>query len=436
MAHHVGGDQRAAVMYYERSVDLFTKMDDRRGLANVLGVLVLCGGSYHVSSTTPFTTPAIDDELRAPQSVRLAHEIGWRAGESFLRFLVADALAWHGDFDRALPMAREALEQVEEIDHLQWTAGIRRLLGVLSLDLFAPHTAREHLEAAYSIAQRLASPLWIRWTAAPLAMARCRTSDLAGAAEVLDSAARASGPGPDLGTPSPPDSKTLTLGERQLWLARAELALAQQKPDLALEIVDARLATEHAANPRSALGVPRLSLLRAEALVALERFDEALRTLDRARAEATEQGARPILWRIEAAVGHVHRLQRRRLEARRAFDAARAIANDLAATIPDDEMRAQFLEGLDSLIPSAPAPSPGRMAKAAFGGLTRRERDVAQLVAQGKSNKAIAHDLGIGERTVEGYVASALAKLDFTSRAQLAAWTVEKGIPRARSAPR
>jgi non-specific serine/threonine protein kinase len=69
-------------------------------------------------------------------------------------------------------------------------------------------------------------------------------------------------------------------------------------------------------------------------------------------------------------------------------------------------------------------------AKATFGGLTRRERDTAGLVAQGKPNRAIARTLGIGERTVEGYVASALAKLDFTSRTQLAVWAAEQGLVR------
>ena len=98
--------------------------------------------------------------------------------------------------------------------------------------------------------------------------------------------------------------------------------------------------------------------------------------------------------------------------------------------------RAQFLDGVDVSFPPPPAPtSQARKAKDAFGGLTRRERDVARLVAQGKTNRAIAHDLGIGERTVEGYVASALAKLGFGSRAQLAAWTVEKAVSTA-PAPR
>ena len=132
--------------------------------------------------------------------------------------------------------------------------------------------------------------------------------------------------------------------------------------------------------------------------------------------------------RIEAAAGHLHRLQRRRVEARRSFDAARAIADELAARIPDDTLRSRFLDGVAEAVPAAPSPSPSRAAKAAFGGLTRRERDVAVLIAQGKANKVIAHALGVGERTVEGHVASALAKLGFGSRTQLAAWAVEKGM--------
>ena len=143
-----------------------------------------------------------------------------------------------------------------------------------------------------------------------------------------------------------------------------------------------------------------------------------------------------MLWRIDAASGHLHRLQRRRLEARRCFDRARAVASELAAAIADEELRARFETALDARIPTGPSPSAARLAKAEFGGLTRRERDVALLVAQGKANKVIAHDLGIGERTVEGYVASALGKLGFDSRTQLAAWAVSRGMlapPRERS---
>ena len=431
MGHHVGGEQRAAATYYERSVKLFDDMDDRRGLANALGLLALCGTSYQSSSTTPFISAMVPEELRVTRSIRLAREIGWRAGEAFLRFILADCLVAYGEYDRAIPLAREALLQAESIDHLQWMSGTLRALGALSLDLLAPGVAREYLETAHEIAQRIGSRVWIRWTAAPLAVARARTSNLPEAIEVVDRAARVAGSAAASGTTTGPWKPSPTLGERQLWLARAEIALIEQRPEMALQIADARLEAERTADPTSVLGVPRLSLVRGEALSMLGRYEEAVRTLETARAEATRQGARPTLWRIEAALGHVHRAQRKRLEARRAFDTARAIADGLADKVPEPDLRARFLEGLDAMIPSAPVPSAERAAKEALGGLTQRERDVAELIAQGKANRVIARELGIGERTVEGYVASALGKLGFTSRTQLAAWAVEKGITRS-----
>ena len=78
-----------------------------------------------------------------------------------------------------------------------------------------------------------------------------------------------------------------------------------------------------------------------------------------------------------------------------------------------------------------PAPaSPRKAAKQAFGGLTDRERNVALLVAQGKSNRLIAQELFVSERTVEKHVENILSKLQFISRAQIAAWSVEKGLAR------
>ncbi|MET8758919.1 LuxR C-terminal-related transcriptional regulator [Lentzea sp. NPDC004782] len=54
--------------------------------------------------------------------------------------------------------------------------------------------------------------------------------------------------------------------------------------------------------------------------------------------------------------------------------------------------------------------------------LTRRERQVAELVAQGLTNKEIAARLVIAQRTAEGHVARILTKLGFFTRTQLSAW--------------
>ena len=62
--------------------------------------------------------------------------------------------------------------------------------------------------------------------------------------------------------------------------------------------------------------------------------------------------------------------------------------------------------------------------------LTKREREVAELVAQGLTNKQIAAQLVISLRTAQGHVEHILTKLGFTSRAQIAAWVVESSSNR------
>ena len=67
--------------------------------------------------------------------------------------------------------------------------------------------------------------------------------------------------------------------------------------------------------------------------------------------------------------------------------------------------------------PAAPPPSDTSMP------VTRRKRQVADLLAQGLSNKEISGRLVISARTAESHVEHILTKLGFTSRAQVAAWT-------------
>ena len=60
--------------------------------------------------------------------------------------------------------------------------------------------------------------------------------------------------------------------------------------------------------------------------------------------------------------------------------------------------------------------------------LTTREREVAALVARGLSNRQIAEELVVAERTVHAHIGNILGKLGFRSRAQIAAWAVEQGL--------
>ncbi|MDV7355903.1 protein kinase [Rhodococcus oxybenzonivorans] len=72
--------------------------------------------------------------------------------------------------------------------------------------------------------------------------------------------------------------------------------------------------------------------------------------------------------------------------------------------------------------------SPKRPSSSRAGtDLTKREREVADLVAEGLTNKQIAARLVISPRTAQGHVEHLLAKLGFASRTQIAAWVAEQG---------
>ena len=100
------------------------------------------------------------------------------------------------------------------------------------------------------------------------------------------------------------------------------------------------------------------------------------------------------------------------LERGRRLDPAAAVGYALGLSPADvtglDRPRSPALEG------SGPA------------ALTVRERQVAELVADGRSNQEIADALGIARRTAEGHVARILEKLGFGARTQIVSW-IRKG---------
>lgn len=60
--------------------------------------------------------------------------------------------------------------------------------------------------------------------------------------------------------------------------------------------------------------------------------------------------------------------------------------------------------------------------------MTKREKEVLALIAQGMSNKEIAHTLSIAEKTVKTHVSSILSKLNLADRTQAALFAVKQGL--------
>lgn len=70
----------------------------------------------------------------------------------------------------------------------------------------------------------------------------------------------------------------------------------------------------------------------------------------------------------------------------------------------------------------------GGGAPAQVDDLTPRERDVLVLIAKGRSNKVIARELGVAEKTVKTHVSHIFSKLDLTDRTQAAIYAVRHGL--------
>jgi DNA-binding CsgD family transcriptional regulator len=214
--------------------------------------------------------------------------------------------------------------------------------------------------------------------------------------------------------------------ERRMSWVWGELALASDEPEQALHIAESLLASVPGAT--SSQPIPWLLKLKGEALGALSRREEAIQALEEARLGALARQERPLLWQVHRALGREHQRLKQEDLAQRNFTLARGVIASLAKTIDDAYLREQFARAALTTLPREKSVSVGRAAKQTFGGLTEREREVVTLIAQSKSNREIADALVVSERTVETHVSNVLFKLGFTSRIQIAAWVIEKGL--------
>jgi non-specific serine/threonine protein kinase len=350
----------------------------------------------------------------AEEGLHLTRQIGWRAGEAAALVIQAYSASPRGDCAAVLACVESALNITQEIGHTAWGVSALCALGATLCDLLALDQARRSLEQALQQAHHLG--IFFLRNVAGLFVPTCIAQrDFARAQQVLDMVL-------------PPETPMQTQGQRLCWAAAAELALASGDAAAALDSVDRLLATASAVNQPGA--IPRLAYLRAEALAALGRSDEAEAMLLAAAQGAEQRELRPLLWRIQVSLGRLAQRQARRKQAAAAFAQARTIISELGASISDPELRAGFLRQAQALLPRTAAAGASRSAKASFDGLTAREREIAAQIAQGRINREIAETLVVGERTVETHISNILGKLGFSSRRQIAAWAVAKGLAR------
>jgi tetratricopeptide (TPR) repeat protein/DNA-binding CsgD family transcriptional regulator len=415
MTSTIGGDLLQATAYYQQAVALFRELDDRQGLASSLTTLMVLGegGGYETETMVPASTSFAETLSFGELALKISREIDQISAEIYTLYVLGECLSSRGEYTSALKVAHEGLTLAEEIEHHQWIVYGHWVLGALYLDLLALPEARHYLERALTLAREVGSLNWIHIVSGFFAQALLLQQEPTLADAILTSALE-------------PDAAMQTIGQRLVWAARAELAFTRHDPDRALEIVDQLIAT--ATNLSYECVIPRLWKLRGESLAALHRTAEAETILQAAQEAAHARGLRPWHWRICITLGKLYLTQAREDRAEQAFSTARTLIEELVSNISDEHLRKQFLSQATAPLPHSHLALPGHTVKQPSGGLTAREREVAILVAQGKTNREVAEVLVVNYRTIEKHIENILAKLGFTSRVQIAVWASENGL--------
>lgn len=114
------------------------------------------------------------------------------------------------------------------------------------------------------------------------------------------------------------------------------------------------------------------------------------------------------------------------------LEPARHALGDATSAVMEQAGRALTVE--DAIVaalatePDAQAVTKDRATPSPLGGLTAREREVVALLVTGKTNRRIADELYIVEKTVELHITNSLRKLGLHTRAELAVWASRNGL--------
>ena len=375
-------------------------------------------------------------QLLLEESIAIGREVG-RAAKRTLALalaLLAYGALLQGNLGAARELAEEGVRLFREVGEAWGTALALNHLGRATLELGDPVAARPLLEESAALfragnMQRLAMPL------NTLGRVALRQGDDTGARAYCEEAlavARATG-----------DELFIAEALAQLGTVALHVGDSGQATELyqqSLTLIWTRGYRECIAEDLAGLAATASLLGQPERAARLFGAVEALREvsgirlspLPRADYDRAVEGIRAHL--DEATFAQAW-------EKGRAMPLEQAIAEALAT--PDEPPTGTKFpqvneEETSSVVPpgtplsqSPRALSPRRALKQHFGGLTSREREVACLVAQGKSNRAIADELVVGVSTVEAHITHIFTKLGFSSRAQIAAWAVDKGLAQA-----
>jgi DNA-binding CsgD family transcriptional regulator len=287
------------------------------------------------------------------------------------------------------------------------------LLGNISVELGQLHAARAYYEESIANFDKSRDPQYRMLNGAMLSIAGV-VLDLGEYDEAHILATRAL------------NGSEQTGNWRMAAVARSTLggiALAQGDHGSAGEHLSAAIATQHELG--DVAGISQVLERLVELATAQGQHDAALRLAAAATALHEQTGA-PLTPSSRARLERALELARRTLPPEAAESAWQA-----GSILDLEQIVAAALSITEASAPSDEQTSisaPGSSVNDAAAVLSRREQEVAVLIARGLTNRQIADTLVITEGTAANHVNHILSKLSFSSRAQVAVWAAAMGL--------
>ena len=376
-----------------------------RAIAVELGAVEEIGRSYANASEGLEQAGRLEDAIALAQDgIALAPRWGMYDFIFYLRYAIAGWLLRLGRIDQAARLV------ADETPHGRSAAAPwHEVKGRLALARGDFATAERELELAREIAHGLGGPEWYPPALAAIGTLRLWQGRLDDAAATLGTA---------LDAVADPQIAPWLNDFTEVYPVAARIAAAREEPEAAADALarlDAMLATlPDGARP------PRALACRALAAAEAARADGG--TDAAAWAEAVDRFR---------ALGEPYAIAYAQLRQAEALLAGRGAAPAAAASLLRDahattaRLRELPLRGaIEALGRRAhvalgdDAPPPDRIAEL---GITTREREVLELLAEGRTNRQIAETLVIAEKTASVHVSRILAKLGARNRGEAAA---------------
>jgi predicted ATPase/DNA-binding SARP family transcriptional activator/DNA-binding NarL/FixJ family response regulator len=302
------------------------------------------------------------------EAVTLFRGVGDKSGLAYTLGLKAAVLMQRGDAERAISLYEEAIELGRKTGEKWGASGALGHLGSIYLDQGDYKQAARYFEEGLELSREIGNKLAGSTALYGLAMAAQSQGDYERAAELYAEGLRSSA--------AAGDKANIAYCLEGL----AQVATAQEEPEHAARLFGAAEASLEAAGGAVYAYVQDRSLHEQAVDAVRSRLNKATFSAAWAKGSAMSVGE---------AVEY-------------------ALSGGKPALLTD---------------PSVPGSPPTGTRPAP---LTRRQEEIACLVAQGLTNRQIATELSISEYTVANHVAKILRKLGLGSRSQLTAWVVER----------